>query len=127
MSGVVGQNITLSGANFFGGEPVQVYWDVTNTAPLTTVTAGASGAFTTTLAVPPSSPGAHLLIAVGQRSGGTASVAFLVSGAMAMPRSHTGPASARGEAAKHPATRTRLGASRPSHGGTHGAHSGQRT
>jgi hypothetical protein len=77
-SGTVGQSVTVTGTNFFANEMIQVYWDVTSTAPLTTTTTANDGSFTTTFLVPPTAPGGHTIIAIGQDSDVPASTPFLV-------------------------------------------------
>lgn len=77
-SGTVGQSVTVSGTNYFAGETVQVYWDVTGTMPLTTTTSANDGSFSATFLVPPTAPGSHTIIAVGQDSNVPASTPFQV-------------------------------------------------
>jgi hypothetical protein len=77
-SGYPTQPVTLSGVHFGAGEAVGIYWDTTSSIPYT-ITADATGAFTTTPAVPQATSGAHTVIAVGQHSGARASIPFQVT------------------------------------------------
>jgi hypothetical protein len=69
--GAVGQSITVTGTNFQAGEPVQVYWDVTGTTPLTTGVADANGTFAAALSIPAGLFAVHAILVIGQTSGAT--------------------------------------------------------
>lgn len=63
------QFITVTGANFGADEAVKVYWDITSTAPLTTITTTGAGFFVAMVRAPQAVVGTHTIVAVGQRSG----------------------------------------------------------
>jgi hypothetical protein len=70
----VGSTITMTGTNYAANEQVKVYWISISATPLATVTASASGSFTTSIKVPAATYGTHNIIAKGQTSGQQASV-----------------------------------------------------
>jgi len=77
-SGQSGQQVTLSGSNFYAGETVTLTWD--GGQVLGHVTTSATGSFTAKVTIPKAAPGTHTLAARGSRSAGTAATAFTVTG-----------------------------------------------
>jgi hypothetical protein len=72
------QSLTVTGTNFLGGEPVKLYWDSTATPAVVTATATISGSFTTLFTVPQAISGTHMLLAMGQTSGITATASVRI-------------------------------------------------
>jgi hypothetical protein len=77
-SGRSGQQVTLSGSNFYAGETVTLTWD--GGQVLGHVTTSATGGFTAKVTIPKAAPGTHKLAARGGRSAATAATAFTVTG-----------------------------------------------
>ncbi len=75
---VPGEAVGLSGQGFAPAEALAVYWDMTGTTPLTTVTTTPSRTFGVTITVPQAISGTHTVIAVGQTSGLSATTALRV-------------------------------------------------
>ena len=64
-----GQTLAVNGTGYQASESVQLYWDTTNSTPITTVTADTTGNINTTFAIATSlAPGAHTIIGVGMIS-----------------------------------------------------------
>ena len=78
-SGASGTQATVSGSGFYAGETVRLLWD--SVTVLGHVRTNASGAFSTTVTVPQSSPaGASQIEVRGRRSFAGASATFTVTG-----------------------------------------------
>jgi WD40 repeat protein len=77
-SGPSGQQVTLSGGNFYAGETVTLTWD--GGQVLGHVTTSATGSFTAKITIPKAAPGTHTLAARGSRSAATTATAFTVTG-----------------------------------------------
>ena len=78
-SGPAGTRVTVAGSGFFAGEPVSVFWD--GGSVIGHARTNSSGAFSTTITVPQSSPtGANMIEVYGHRSGAVAGATFTVTG-----------------------------------------------
>jgi hypothetical protein len=77
-SGPPGQQVTLSGGNFYAGETVTLTWD--GGQVLGHATTSAAGSFTAKVTIPKAAVGKHTLAARGSRSAATAATAFAVTG-----------------------------------------------
>jgi hypothetical protein len=78
-SGPVGTQVTVSGSGFYAGEHITVFWD--SSAIIGNTHTNASGAFSTTITVPQSSPtGANQVSVRARRSFAGASATFTVTG-----------------------------------------------
>ena len=77
-SGPVGTQVTVSGSGFFAGEQVSLRWD--GGSVIGHARTSSSGAFSTTITVPPSSAGAHQVAASGRRSFTSGLATFTVTG-----------------------------------------------
>lgn len=73
------QPITITGMNFGPGEAVKVYWDITSTAPLTTIAASGAGSFVAIARAPQAVVGTHTIVAVGQSSGSVATASLQIA------------------------------------------------
>lgn len=78
-SGSAGASITLSGGGFRAGEAVRITLDSDTGATLTTVTAGADGAISSSVSVGNAARGQHLLVARGQTSGRQQTTTYTVT------------------------------------------------
>lgn len=78
VSGGWKDTVTITGTNFFSNEGINLYFDVTNTAPLSTTTSNSAGTFVDTFIVPQAISGTHTLIVVGQTSKIKATTGFLI-------------------------------------------------
>ncbi|MGH2548241.1 MAG: hypothetical protein ACRDHN_02570, partial [Thermomicrobiales bacterium] len=78
--GEVGESVTVTGSGFDGGESVGIYLDSTGSSGtlLKTVNASSSGAFSTSIAVPSTTSGNHLIASKGNTSGEKASRTYTV-------------------------------------------------
>jgi hypothetical protein len=78
-SGQVGSTVVVTGSGYGSGEQVEIYWDSTyGRSPLTSVTANASGAFSTSITVPDDALGRHLIVGKGVASGLKPSRSFTI-------------------------------------------------
>ncbi len=98
-SGLVGTELTISGARFPSGQPLLITWDGAVVGSQA-VTPDGGGAFQKKIVVPATSPGAHLLAVTttaGAASGGKQNVVVQVASAVfmvAVAGAATGPTSA---------------------------------
>jgi hypothetical protein len=78
--GEVGESVTVTGSGFDSGESVGLYLDSTGSSGtlLRTVTASSSGAFSTSISMPSTTSGNHLIAAKGNTSGDKASRTYTV-------------------------------------------------
>lgn len=67
-SGVFKQSLVLTGTAFAPNETVNIYTDITTTAPTYTAVSGADGSFVLATIIKPDTYGLHTLIGVGQSS-----------------------------------------------------------
>ncbi len=95
-SAIVGQTITLTGTDFGPTEPVNIYADNTGNAPLYATTTDMSGTFVLQTTVLRQLHGAHTLIAVGRRSGASASAPFVGQAGLRLNPSTATPGSVVG-------------------------------
>jgi hypothetical protein len=70
-SGFVGATLTVDGAGYLANESVQIFWDSTGSSGtlLTTATATNDGTFSTTITIPQTTDGRHLVVGRGMQSG----------------------------------------------------------
>ena len=78
VSGGWKDTVTITGTNFFSSEGINLYFDMTTTAPLSTTTSNSAGTFVDTFSVPQAISGTHTIIVVGQSSKIVAKTSFLI-------------------------------------------------
>ncbi len=82
-TGGVGKTVTVSGSGFNASEQVGVYWESTSSTALKTVAAASNGNWSTTVNIPESLGGNHLVATKGLTSGKKASRTFTVTPTLA--------------------------------------------
>jgi hypothetical protein len=75
---VYSQTVVVTGTHFGASEPVRTYWDSPASAPLTSTVSTSTGTFHQSIVVPQTISGAHVLIAIGQTSGISATASLAV-------------------------------------------------